>query len=108
MDPFQIINPSINKAVGTGSGVDILQLFLTNFINIALGVAGIVAFFMLLAGGIGWITAGGDKEGVEKARKRITGALIGLAITLSIFAIIFIAEALFGISITKFSIPVIQ
>ena len=105
---FEITNPAINKIVGTGSGVDILQLFLTNFINIALGAAGIIAFIMLLIGGIQWITAGGDKEAVEKARKRITSALIGLAITFSIFAIIFVVETLFGVSIREFRIPISQ
>jgi len=105
---FSIINPAVNPKVGSGSGVDILQLFATNFINIALGAAGIVAFFMLLWGGIGYITAGGDKEATQNAVKRITAALVGLAITFSIFAIIYIVETVFGVSITKFQIPVIQ
>lgn len=103
-----ITNPAVNPLVGTGEGTTILQLFLTNFISIALGAAGIIAFFMLLAGGISWVMSGGDKEALEKARKRITGALIGLAITFSIFAIVFVAETLFGISIRKFTIPVIK
>ena len=107
-DPFRIINPVVSPLVGTGEGTTILQLFLTNFISIALGTAGVVAFAMLLVGGIQWVLAGGDKEAVDHARKRITGALIGLAIAFSIFAIIFLAENVFGIPITKFTIPVIQ
>ena len=106
-----ITNPAISKTIGEGgqsAATGIIQLFLTNFITIALGAAGIIAFFMLLAGGLQWVMSGGDKEAVEKARKRITNALIGLAITLSVFAILYIAEALFGISLTKFTIPVIQ
>ncbi len=103
-----ITNPAVSSRVGTGSGIDILQLFATNFINIALGAAGIVAFFMLLWGGITFITAGGDKEATQNAVKRITAALVGLAITFSIFAIIYIVETLFGVSIRKFDIPVIQ
>ena len=35
---------------------------------------------MLLWGGIGYITAGGDKEATQNASKRISAALIGLAI----------------------------
>lgn len=105
---FQITNPAVNKAVGTGSGIDILQLFLTNFINVAFGAAGIIAFFMLLWGGIEYITAGGDKERTQAATKRLTAALIGLAIVFSVFAIIYIVETLFGVSIRTFTIPVIQ
>ena len=63
---------------------------------------------MLLWGGIEYITAGGDKERTQSASKRLTAALIGLAIVFSIFAIIYLVETLFGVSITKFTIPVIQ
>ena len=103
-----IVNPALNPAVGTGEGIPILQLFLTNFITLALGVAGVITFFMLLAGGIQYITAGGDKERTQNASKRITHALIGLVIVFSIFAIIYIAETLFGISIREFTIPIIN
>lgn len=103
-----ITNPAINPTIGTGEGRTILQLFLTNFISLALGVAGAITFFMLLAGSVQWITSGGDKEATEKARKRITNALIGLAIVFLIFAIIRLVEDIFGIPITKFNIPVIE
>ncbi len=105
---YNITNPAINPSVGTGSGIDILQLFLTNFITLALGAAGVISFFMLLWGGIEYITAGGDKERTQSAAKRLTAALIGLAIVFSIFAIIYLIEAVFGVSITKFTIPVIK
>jgi hypothetical protein len=108
MDSLDIINPAIDPKVGTGSGIDILQLFLTNFISIALGAAGIVCFFMLLWGGFSYITAGGDKEATQNAQKRMSSALIGLTLTFSIFAIIYLIEAVFGISITEITIPVIQ
>lgn len=103
-----IINPAVNPLVGQGSGSRILQLFTTNFINLALGAAGVVAFFMLLWGALAYITAGGDKEATQNSTKRITAALIGLVIVFSLFAIIYIVEAVFGVSITKFAIPVIQ
>jgi hypothetical protein len=73
-------------------------------ISIILGVSGIVAFFVLLIGGIQWILAGGDKEGTEKARKKITAALIGLAIVFSAYALIFILKALFGIDLFQFTL----
>lgn len=68
-------------------------------INVLLGVAGVISFFFLLWGGIQWILAGGDKEGTEKARKRITNALIGLAIVFSAYALLFLLNALFGVDI---------
>ncbi|MDO8488220.1 MAG: hypothetical protein Q7S31_02800 [bacterium] len=103
-----IINPAIDPSIGTQEGRGILQLFLTNFISLALGIAGAITFFMLLIGSVQWIMAGGDKEATEKARKRITNALIGLALVFMIFAIIRLVEDIFGIPITKFNIPVIE
>jgi hypothetical protein len=76
-------------------------------INGLLIVAGLVAFFFLLIGGVQWILAGGDKEGTEKARKKITNALIGLAIVFSAYALAFLVEAIFKISILNFTIPTI-
>ena len=61
----------------------------------------IAAFFFLLIGSFQWITAGGDKEGIEKARKKIVGALIGLTITISIFALIRVLDVVFGIDLLQ-------
>jgi len=73
-------------------------------INILLGGAGVIAFIFLLWGGLQWILAGGDKEGTEKARKRITSALIGLAIVFSAYALLYILRALFNIDLIRFNI----
>lgn len=73
-------------------------------INIILVLAGLVSFFWLLLGGVQWIMAAGDKEGTEKARKRITAALIGLAIVFSVFAFTQILSAFFGVNLLSFNI----
>lgn len=78
--------------------------FVTSGINLILIVSAIIAFFFLLIGGIQWIFAGGDKEGTEKARKRITASLVGLAIVFSAYALVFIIQALFGINILAFDL----
>ena len=74
-------------------------------INGVLIASGIVAFFFLLWGGMQWILAGGDKEGTDKARKRITAALIGLAIVFSAYALAILVKSVFGVDILKFTIP---
>ncbi len=83
------------------------QRLLTFMINGLLIVAGLAAFFYLLIGGVQWVLAGGDKEGTEKARKRITNALIGLAIVFSAYALAFLIETIFKIKILSFTIPTI-
>lgn len=80
--------------------------FVQGAINILLVAAGLIAFIWLLVGGIQWIMAGGDKEGTEKARKRITAALIGLAIVFSVFALLRILEQVFGVNLMNFQLNV--
>jgi len=56
---------------------------LTNIIlRNAFVVAGIVALFLLIFGGFGFIMSagGGDAKGMEKGKQAITAALIGLAL----------------------------
>ncbi|MGB9706519.1 MAG: pilin [Microgenomates group bacterium] len=93
--PEGIYNPVIKETIGRGSGADILARLIANFLKITFSVTGLVLLAMLLWGGIQWMTAGGDKEQMTKAQGRITSALIGFVIFMSVFAIInFIAPAL--------------
>jgi len=90
-----IYNPAIKETIGQGAGADILARLIANFLKITFSVAGLVLLAMLLWGGIQWMTAGGDKEQMAKAQGKITSALIGFVIFMSVFAIInFIAPAL--------------
>jgi type IV secretion system pilin len=61
--------------------------FISVVIEVALILASLLTLFMLIWGGIEWVTSGGDKEKYENARKRITAAIIGLAIAACAWAI---------------------
>ena len=67
-------------------------------INLALVIATIVFFFLLLFGGIRWITAGGDKTSLESAQKMLTSAIVGIVIVLSAWAIKDFVWKFFGLS----------
>lgn len=79
-------------------------------IKFILVVAFVIAFIMLLVGGIRWITAGGDEKGVAGARNTITAALIGLVVILVAYAIIRLVEVFFKVDIITggVNIPVID
>jgi hypothetical protein len=62
------------------TGVGGLNFFLTNVLILIYTVSGIAVLFMIVYAAFQWITAGGDKEAVAKARARITNAIIGLVI----------------------------
>lgn len=75
--------------------------FLKSTLNILLGSAGIISFVFLLWGGIQWITSGGDKEAIEKARRKILYALTGLAIIFSAYTVLFALRTWFNINLIE-------
>lgn len=105
--PSSITNPALDPKLGnieTQTSEQTLQAFLASGINLVFGIGGIITLFMLLIGAVEYITSGGDKEAVEKARKKITTALIGLVILFSVYAIVKIVGDLFGINLLQFNI----
>ncbi len=100
-----ITQPDALKGFGAG------EAGIAKFIRIIIGLlvitAVILAFVSLLIGGIGFISAGGDKAKVESARGRIIWAVVGLVVVFAAFAIIRFVETIFGVSIISgtFNIP---
>ncbi len=90
----EIYNPALD-GFGTGAGETIIAQIIANALKIVFSVSGLILLIMLLIGGFQWMTAGGNKEAMAAAQKRITSALVGFVIFISIFAIInFIAPVL--------------
>ena len=59
----------------------------TNTLQWALSVARPIALFMLLAGGITYITAGGNENRVRTAKNIITWTILGLILVLVSFSL---------------------
>lgn len=79
--------------------------FISNSLTVVFSVATIVVLVMLVWGAFEWITSGGDKEGVGKARNKIINALIGLAILAVAFAVSKLAAQFLGFDFLKIVIP---
>lgn len=80
----------------------------SGFIKLALVIAAIVFFFILVIGGIRWILSGGDKAQTEGARSQITAALVGLVIVFAAWAILALINTFFGIDIFQLTLPTLQ
>jgi len=92
------------------------QLSLGNILGWALRLvfvgAGLFVLYHLIFGALEWIQSGGDKEKVEKARKRITTAVTGLVILFIVLGLVVLIEQIFGfglgftapIKITRFAV----
>lgn len=76
---------------------------ISTLISMIMVVAAVAFFFMLVIGGIRWITSGGDKGQTEGARNQITAALVGLVIVFSAWAIIKLIGTFFGVDLMNLS-----
>lgn len=82
--------------------------FLSKILTFAFLIAIFVILVMLIWGAFEWITSGGDKEAVGKARGRIINALIGLAVLAVAFALARVAAQFLGFPDITQGIPVPQ
>ena len=82
-----------------------LGRIVSGLIQFTMVIAAIVFFFILVIGGIKWITSGGDKGQTETARNQITAASVGLVIVFAAWAILQLIKTFFGIDIFSLTIP---
>lgn len=84
------------KVTFGGVGIDPGQRSVGDVISNALMIvfiaAGLAVLIFLIIGAFRWITSGGDKDAIGKARGTIVNALVGLAI----LALAFFITVLFG------------
>lgn len=70
---------------------------LIRIIQILLAVAGLIAVIFLIVGGFRYITAAGNEETAEAAKKTITNAIIGIVVIILAFVIVrVVANAVIG------------
>jgi len=70
-----------------GLGDRNLKEIIVNIVQIALGFVGLIAVIIILYAGFVWMTAGGAADKVDRAKKILIRATIGLVIVLSAYAI---------------------
>src|SRR3990167_2720368 len=106
-DPASVIRVTEGPVSQGGLGFKIpsMSTFLTFAIRGFFVLAGLLALMFLLLGALGWITSGGNKESVDKARDKITAAILGVIIIVAVLAImatlelvVFKSKLCFGIT----------
>ena len=89
------VTPFSVEDVGASVGLESSDLKETviNIIQWVLGILALVAIVLIILGGVTWMTAAGNDEKVDKAKKIISAAVIGLIVVLLAWAIvIFVAQ----------------
>lgn len=78
---------------------------LGNILSVAFSVLIVAAIIITIGfvawGALNWITSGGEKQKVEKARKTITYAIVGMIISILSFVILRFVSDILGTGIYK-------
>ena len=75
---------------------DALINLIIKFLSI---MAGLAFFIYFVLGAVTWVTAGGDKGNVDKAKTMMTNAAIGMIIIAASYAVVWIIQTVLGIPI---------
>lgn len=76
-----------------------LGAFLSMFIGFLTTLAGLMFLIYIIIAGLNWISSGGDKGKVEKAREQMTQGALGLIVVIAGYAIVGIVGRVFGLDI---------
>ena len=83
------VSAEVKRANGcSGDATNDLSNAITSIVNAVIGVIGLVATIFILVGAINYMTSAGDAGKIEKAKKTILWAAIGLVIAALTFAIV--------------------
>jgi len=85
----------VGVAADSGFGTSDLITIIGTIIKVFLGLLGIIFLVLVIYSGFLWMTAGGDDKQVERAKKTLINAVVGIVIVLFSYAIAsFIVNAL--------------
>jgi Mn2+/Fe2+ NRAMP family transporter len=98
-----LLSPNLQKPPEEAPAT--LGHILSTALTLVLIGASVVFLFIIITGGISYMTAGGDKEKKVAASTRLTNGIIGLAIVFCLFAIAQLFSSLFGVDLLNFTIP---
>jgi len=102
-DKHYTVDASTGAKVAYLSGFNVI---FENVLNIVVALSGLAVFIMLVAGGIKYLTSGGDQKKAMQAKQTLTWAIVGLiALVGSWFILRFVSEFTGIEKILQFEIP---
>ena len=81
-----------------------LEVVFARVLTVALSLAGIAFFVMILIGGYRYLTAGDNPKNAEAAQKTLTFAVVGFVLVVASWLIIQIIEEFTGLNLSVFQI----
>ncbi len=96
-------DPKSGAEVATIQG---FECVFRNVVSVAVTLAGLAIFVMLIIGGFKYLTSGGDPKAQEQAKNTMTYAVLGLVLIIAAYLILNFISVFTGIDALKtFTIP---
>lgn len=96
-EPYEVNNVATIKG---------FEYIFRRILNIAMELAVVALFLMLIIGGFRYITSGGDPKATASAGQTITSAILGIILLIGIWLILNFIEYFTGIKVTIFNIEI--
>ena len=80
-----------------------IGVVLGNILSFVMFAGVLVCLMFILLGAIEWITSGGDSGKVEKARNKITNAVVGLLVLSATLAVFSLIQNFLGVTFINFN-----
>lgn len=77
----------VHPALASDGSVGQVENFIRSIIKVIAGLAGLVATGFFVVGGFGYITSSGNPEHLDRSKRTLLFASIGLAITIGAFVL---------------------
>lgn len=97
--PSEVFSNSDGSILNLGSDTLTIGGIFSALLPYIYAVAGLILLFMLIAGGLGLMTAAGDPKKVEASQGRITAALIGFLIVFISYFVVQLVEMMLNVQI---------
>lgn len=96
---FSDVADSFIQSIGLKPDLTSISGIINLLIPLAMTLAGLILFLMLIAGGFQMLTSASDPKAADAGKQRITTALIGFLIVFASYWIVQILEVVLGVNI---------
>ena len=84
-----------------GGSTGPIETLISNTLVVLTAIAGVAFMLYFLIGGLSWVTAGGDKGKIDKAKAMMTNGAIGIIIIAVSYAVVWIVSAALGLNVLE-------
>ena len=77
---------SVGSQIGLGNAD--LKKTVLNIVQMVLGLMALIAVVLVIYGGFVWLTSAGNEDNIEKAKRIISAAVVGIIIVLLAWAVV--------------------